>query len=72
MDKSSWEAIKTSFLGSFKHKYSGKMVCANLQDLMQKPGEAELPYFTQNVETFKCFLASKSNELPQATQAEKA
>jgi hypothetical protein len=42
----------------------------NIQDLMQKPGEAIFPYFAQNVATCKRFLASKLDEMPQATQAD--
>jgi hypothetical protein len=37
---------------------------------MQKPGEAIFPYFAQNVATCKRFLASKLDEMPQATQAD--
>jgi hypothetical protein len=33
--------------------------CANLQDMMQKPGETVFDYFARNVETFKEFMASK-------------
>jgi hypothetical protein len=45
------------------------MVFANLQDLMQKPGEAVFGYFAGNVETFKWFLASKPDDMLQATAA---
>jgi hypothetical protein len=36
---------------------------------MQKPGEAVFPYFFWNVETFKRFMASKSDDVPWATLA---
>jgi hypothetical protein len=49
-DRASWDTIKASFLQSFKQKYLAKTVCANVQDLMWKPGEAVFPYFAQNME----------------------
>ncbi len=42
-DKASWNAVKASFLCTFEHKYSAKTICANLQDLVQKPGEVVFP-----------------------------
>ncbi len=67
MDKTSWDAVKTSFLRSLDQKYSAKTVCANLQDFMQRPREAVFPYFAQNVGTFQRLMAAKPNKMPQAT-----
>jgi hypothetical protein len=36
---------------------------------MQKPEEMVFAYLAQNIETFKCFLASKLDDMPQATAA---
>ncbi len=69
IDKAGWNMVKTRFLRSFKQKYSPQMVFANLQDLMQKPGEAVFGYFAGNMETFKWFLASKPDDMLQATAA---
>jgi hypothetical protein len=57
-DKASWITVKASFLRSFEQKYSAMTVCAILQDLTQKPGEAVFTYFACNVETFKRIMAS--------------
>jgi hypothetical protein len=44
-------------------------MCANSQDMMQKPREAVFTHFARNVETFKQFMASKPDDTPQATAA---
>ncbi len=47
-----------------------KMVCSNFQDLKPKPRESVCLYFTQNMETFKRFMPSKSNNMLQAIWAD--
>jgi len=66
VDKENWNDVNTSFLYSFEPKYSAKRVCANLQDLTQRPGEGVYIYFAKNIETFKRFMASKPNTMPRA------
>ncbi len=51
------------------NKHSTKTVYANLQDLTQKPGEGIYAYFAKNIETFKRFMASKPENMPQNVAA---
>jgi hypothetical protein len=45
-------------------------VFSNFQDLMQRPREGVCLYFIQNVETFKRFMSSKPDHMPQAIRAD--
>jgi len=63
-----WNKVKTSFLQSFKPKQSPSTVCANLQELIQKPRESAFNYFAWNIGMFKRIMTCKTDQMPHTEQ----
>ena len=59
IDRDNWNAVKTEFLQVYEPKYTARTTCANLHELIQKPGEKALDYYLRIHDVYRRFSETK-------------